>query len=71
MNVSCAKVTRQRAFLWPVLGSASAMSVHKFRFSVPCGRVLGCRRSRAFKLKAYKSERQLDRKQFVVFEGIK
>lgn len=35
MNISCSVVTMQSPFLWPVLGSASVMSVHRFRFTVP------------------------------------
>lgn len=43
MKISRSGVTRQSAFLWPVRGSASAMSEHRFMLTVPCGRVLGCR----------------------------
>lgn len=46
----------QSAFLWPVRGSASVMSVHRFMFTVPCGKVLGWRRIRASKLFWQRSE---------------
>lgn len=35
MKISCSDVVTQSAFFWPVLGSASAMSVHRLMLTVP------------------------------------
>lgn len=47
MQISCSGVMMQSEFLWPVLGSASMTSVHRFRFTVPWGKVLGWRTIKA------------------------
>lgn len=60
MKISCSDVTMHRAFLWPVLGSASVISVHRLRFTVPCGKVLSCRRVRASTLNTNVNDSQTE-----------
>lgn len=44
IKYSWSGVMMHKEFFWPVLGSASMTSVHRFMFTVPWGSVLGWRR---------------------------